>query len=217
VRNERCSTFDAEHAQPAREFRRTGRSFSPTTLTTQLPSITERFFWLLRRLRRPGEFDLSYDTLWAPWRLDYIRANKPAGCFICQGVEQNRDRENWVVCRGTWTVVLLNRFPYNNGHLLVAPKAHKGKLSELVDEEMLELMQMQQRVVELMDQLLKPQGYNIGLNIGEVAGAGLPGHLHWHIVPRWNGDTNFMPVLSDTRVVVQSLESLYDLMQQRCG
>lgn len=159
---------------------------------------------------------MSHDTLWAPWRLDYVRANKTPGCFICQGVEQNADVENWVVCRGHRTLVLLNRFPYNNGHLLVAPVAHKGLLAELTDDEMLELMQVQRRMVQVLDQILAPQGYNVGLNLGAVAGAGLPGHIHWHIVPRWNGDTNFMPILANTRVIVQSLESLYELMRQRC-
>jgi ATP adenylyltransferase len=152
--------------------------------------------------------------------LDYIRANKASrydGCFICRGVAEDKDRENWVVWRGLSSVVILNRFPYNNGHLLVAPKAHKGTLQELTDSEMLEQMQAQRLMIELLDQVLAPQGYNVGLNLGDVAGAGLPGHLHWHIVPRWHGDTNFMPVLSDTRVIVQSLESLYETMKQRCG
>jgi ATP adenylyltransferase len=111
---------------------------------------------------------------------------------------------------------VLNRFPYNNGHLLVAPNSHKATLQELTDAEMLELMHTQRRMIEVLDRILTPHGYNIGLNIGPAAGAGLPGHLHWHVVPRWNGDTNFMPVLSSTRVIVQSLESLYDLMHTHC-
>jgi ATP adenylyltransferase len=165
----------------------------------------------------PGEIDLANETLWAPWRLDYVRANKnpnEATCFICRAVAENADRENWVVWRGGSSVVILNRFPYNNGHLLVAPQAHKGTLEELTDAEMLELMQTQRRMIQVLDRTLSPHGYNIGLNLGSVAGAGLPGHLHWHVVPRWNGDTNFMPVLSGTRVIVQSLESLFELMQQ---
>jgi ATP adenylyltransferase len=161
---------------------------------------------------------VAHETLWAPWRLNYILATKDnpdGGCFICRGVAEQADRENLVVWRGDQTVVLLNRYPYNNGHLLLAPVAHKAALAELTDGEMLELMQSQRHMMMMLDQVLEPHGYNVGLNLGRVAGAGLPGHLHWHIVPRWNGDTNFMPVASDTRVIVQSLESLYDLMKER--
>jgi ATP adenylyltransferase len=205
------------HARPARDSGK-GCSLSHrsdnSTADTEYQTISFFFFLFAGAIASAWEFELSHETLWAPWRLDYIRATKPGGCFICQGVVQSNDRENWVVSRGPSTVVILNRFPYNNGHLLVAPKAHKGKLQELSDEEMLELMRVQRRMVELLDQILTPHGYNIGLNLGEVAGAGLPGHLHWHIVPRWNADTNFMPVLSNTRVIVQSLESLYELMQR---
>jgi ATP adenylyltransferase len=163
---------------------------------------------------------LGRDVLWAPWRLNYILATKDhpeVGCFICRGLADRADRENLVLWRGPQSVVLLNRYPYNNGHLLVAPVAHKGALAELTEIEMVDLMQAQRRMIEVLDQLLEPHGYNVGLNLGRVAGAGLPGHLHWHIVPRWNGDTNFMPVVSETRVIVQSLESLYDLMKERLG
>jgi ATP adenylyltransferase len=125
------------------------------------------------------------------------------------------DRANLIVLRQPLTVVVLNRFPYNNGHLLVAPRAHKGELAELTPDEMLEIMQTMQRLVGVLKDCLRADGFNLGLNLGRVAGAGLPGHLHWHIVPRWHGDTNFMPVLSDTRVIVQSLESLYDLLAER--
>ncbi len=170
--------------------------------------------------RSVREIHLTREVLWAPWRLDYILANKDnpdGGCFICRGLAAQSDRENLVLWRGRLSVVVLNRFPYNNGHLLVAPVAHKGALAELTDDELLELMQTQRRMMDLLDQVLQPHGFNVGLNLGRVAGAGLPGHLHWHVVPRWNGDTNFMPVVSDTRVIVQSLESLYDLMKESLG
>lgn len=163
---------------------------------------------------------MEREVLWAPWRLNYILANKDktdGGCFICRGLSDLADRDNLVLWRGPQSVVMLNRFPYNNGHLLVAPAAHKGTLPELTDDEMLELMQAQRRMMQVLDQVLEPHGYNVGLNLGRVAGAGLPGHLHWHVVPRWNGDTNFMPVVSETPVIVQSLESLYDLMKKRLG
>ena len=161
---------------------------------------------------------MTRETLWAPWRLNYILANKDKpddGCFICRALADQADRTNLVLWRGTQSVVLLNRFPYNNGHLLISPNAHKGTLAELNDSEMLELMQTQRQMMQVLDPVLEPHGYNVGLNLGRVAGAGLPGHLHWHLVPRWNGDTNFMPVVSDTRVVVQSLEALYDLLKER--
>jgi ATP adenylyltransferase len=157
------------------------------------------------------------DLLWAPWRLSYVAAAKPpAGsdpCFLCDGLAQSDDRANLIALRTPHSVVVLNRFPYNNGHLLVAPCAHKASLDELTPAELLETMETLRRMVAVLDRVMKPDGYNIGLNLGRVAGAGLPGHLHWHIVPRWNGDTNFMPVLGDTKVIVQSLDALYDALR----
>jgi ATP adenylyltransferase len=159
------------------------------------------------------------EQLWAPWRLAYVANPKPVTgeqpCFICQGLAEECDRANLIVLRNPLTVVVLNRFPYNNGHLLVAPCAHKAGLEDLDPAESLEIMQTTQHMVQLLRELLRPEGFNVGLNLGRVAGAGLPGHLHWHIVPRWNGDTNFMPVFSDTRVIVQSLDALYDLLAER--
>jgi ATP adenylyltransferase len=156
------------------------------------------------------------DYLWAPWRLSYVTAAKaPARddpCFICKGLEEQEDRKNLLPLRTPLSVVLLNRFPYNNGHLLVAPRAHKGSLSDLTADELLEVMETLRKMVAVLDRLMRPEGYNIGLNLGHAAGAGLPGHLHWHVVPRWDGDTNFMPVVSDTKVIVQSLDALYDLL-----
>jgi ATP adenylyltransferase len=159
------------------------------------------------------------DQLWAPWRLSYVTAAKaPAEndpCFICAGLAADDDRRNLIALRTERSVVLLNRYPYNNGHLLVAPRAHKGKLDELTPDELLETQETLRRMVGALDGLMHPDGYNVGLNLGRVAGAGLPGHLHWHIVPRWHGDTNFMPVLGDVKVIVQSLEALYDLLVGR--
>jgi len=156
------------------------------------------------------------EQLWAPWRQAYITATKTAPetdpCFICGGLAAQDDRANLIVQRTQLSVVLLNRYPYNNGHLLIAPRAHKGHLSEFTPEELLETMETLRRMIRVLDPLMHPDGYNIGLNLSRVAGAGLPGHLHWHLVPRWSGDTNFMPVLSDTRVISQSLEALYDLL-----
>jgi ATP adenylyltransferase len=156
------------------------------------------------------------DQLWAPWRLAYITRDAPpqAGdeCFICRGLAEAEDRKNLVVLRTNLSAVLLNKFPYNNGHLLIAPKAHKGRLDELSADEALDLQQTLARMVQLLERAMRPEGFNVGLNLGKVAGAGLVGHLHWHVVPRWNGDTNFMPVLGDVRVIAQSLDALYDLL-----
>jgi ATP adenylyltransferase len=160
-----------------------------------------------------------YENLWAPWRLAYITAAKPPSgqepCFICQGLAESNDRQNLIALRTEHSVVLLNRYPYNNGHLLIAPRAHKGRLEELSSAEHLDGMQTLQRLIQALDDLMHPDGYNIGLNLGKVAGAGLPGHVHWHLVPRWLGDTNFMPVLADVRVIAQALDALYDLLVPR--
>jgi ATP adenylyltransferase len=159
------------------------------------------------------------DQLWAPWRLSYVAAPKAPDtadpCFICRALEQDADRDNLVVLRTLRTVVLLNRFPYNNGHLLVSPRSHKAGLDDLDADELLETQETLRRMVGLLDRVIRPDGYNVGLNLGAAAGAGLPGHLHWHVVPRWNGDTNFMPVLADTKVIVQSLDALYTLLIER--
>jgi ATP adenylyltransferase len=168
------------------------------------------------RLKKDRE---PMDHLWAPWRLSYVAAAKPPTavdpCFICDGLAGRDDRANLIALRAPLSVVVLNRFPYNNGHLLVAPRAHKARLDELTADELLETMETVRRMVGALDGLMRPDGYNIGLNLGRPAGAGLPGHLHWHIVPRWNGDTNFMPVLGDVKVISQSLDALYDALTAR--
>jgi ATP adenylyltransferase len=156
------------------------------------------------------------DQLWAPWRLAYI-ANPPQPteepvCFLCRGLADRDDRTHHIVLRTARSAVVLNRFPYNNGHLLVAPLAHKGTLAELNSGELLDLQETLRCMIGVLDKAMTPDGYNVGLNLGRVAGAGLPGHLHWHVVPRWHGDTNFMPVLADVKVIPQSLDALYDLL-----
>src|SRR5262249_40572448 len=134
---------------------------------------------------------------------------------ICRGLAESDDRANLIAFRGQRSVVVLNRFPYNNGHLLVAPRAHKAGLDELETDELLEVMDTLRLMVRTLGGLMRPDGYNVGLNLGRAAGAGLPGHLHWHVVPRWDGDTNFMPVVSDTKVIVQSLDTFYELLTHR--
>jgi ATP adenylyltransferase len=155
------------------------------------------------------------NRIWAPWRAQYILegSQKPSSnsaCFICHGLADHDDRENLIAFRGTHSVVVLNRFPYNNGHLLVAPRVHQGLLGDLEGPNLIEPIETIQKMLRVLDRMLHPQGYNVGLNQGKSAGAGLPGHLHWHIVPRWDGDTNFMPVLGDSKVIVESLHAFYD-------
>ena len=164
---------------------------------------------------------MSHETLWAPWRLNYIAnavdndgGDAPKqGCFLCRYRDDTRDAENYVVDRSPHSLIVLNRFPYNNGHLLVAPREHKATLNDLSETELLDLQQQVRRMVNLLGLVMGAEGFNVGLNLGRVAGAGLPGHLHWHIVPRWNGDVNFMPIVADTKVIPQSLEALYQLLR----
>jgi ATP adenylyltransferase len=145
--------------------------------------------------------------------LEFLPGADPQ-CFMCRAIADHSDRENLIVERGRRTLVILNRYPYNNGHLLVAPLAHKGRLDELDDQERLECQTSLTALVGLLERLLNAEGFNIGLNLGRVAGAGLPGHLHWHIVPRWNGDTNFMSSLAGTRVIPQSLDALWEILHE---
>ena len=135
-------------------------------------------------------------------------------CFLCQCGAASDDRQRAVVGRCQHSVTVLNRYPYNNGHLLVAPRRHVGRLEELSPAEQLALAQTISRMVLLLEKVLQPHGFNVGLNLGRTAGAGLPDHLHWHIVPRWTGDTNFMPVVAGIRVIPQSLDALWEALTQ---
>jgi len=152
--------------------------------------------------------------LWAPWRMDFIKGPPRKTCFFCDYVRQDRDRRNLVVLRGRTCFALLNRFPYNTGHLMVAPLAHKGALDRLTKEERAELLDLLVTMQKALDRTLRPHGYNIGINLGRVAGAGVPGHVHIHVVPRWDADTNFMPVVGRTKVIPQALEALYTQLQK---
>ena len=143
--------------------------------------------------------------LWAPWRLEYIQsADEQPGCFLCLAQEGD-DEETLVVCRGEAAFALLNRFPYASGHLLVAPYRHVGTYGELTDAEALEIHHLAQQGLAALAEIYAPQGYNLGWNLGRVAGAGVVDHVHLHIVPRWEGDTNFMPVLADVKVMPEHL------------
>ncbi|MBP7275356.1 MAG: HIT domain-containing protein [Kiritimatiellae bacterium] len=156
-------------------------------------------------------------NLWAPWRMDFIRSPKTDGCFMCDAIAGSDDRDTLLLHRAPIGVVIMNRYPYTNGHLLVAPRRHVADLRSLTDDERLELMKLTDDSVRALGAVARPEGYNIGINLGRVAGAGLESHLHIHIVPRWNGDTNFMPVFGEVRVIPQALEELYDQLKPQFG
>ncbi len=157
------------------------------------------------------------DNLWSPWRLPYILSARQESCFLCEAVQSDQDRANLVLFRGRRAFLVLNRYPYNNGHLMAVPYQHAAGLELLAPDELDDLMAMTTLAVRALRQAMKPEGFNIGYNIGKVAGAGLQDHVHCHIVPRWSGDTNFMPVLGQTRVLPQSLESAYDQIKLALG
>jgi ATP adenylyltransferase len=146
------------------------------------------------------------ERLWAPWRMEYITQEPRPGCLFCRVIENPDDEDAaLVVWRPEGAVVLLNKFPYNPGHAMVAPAAHIGAIEDLDDAQTTDLMRALKRTVKVVKASLKPEGFNIGANIGRVAGAGIPDHFHLHVVPRWNGDTNFMPVLGEVKVVNEHL------------
>lgn len=154
-------------------------------------------------------------NLYAPWRMDYIRSlSKSApstGCFLCEAAALDEpDRDRLLLWSTDRTLVMMNRFPYTNGHLLVAPRAHKAELDELADDELLDLQRQTARAVALLKRAVSAQGFNIGINLGRCAGAGVPGHLHQHVVPRWAGDVNFMSVVGEVQVVPQAMSQLYE-------
>lgn len=165
---------------------------------------------------------MEHKNLWAPWRIQYIQGlgEKPltgekTGCFICHNLKHPQDdNENLVLWRTDKSIVILNRFPYNNGHLLIAPARHIPDLEDASDEEMLEMIKLIRESQKALSLAIKPHGFNVGVNLGRCAGAGLPGHLHIHIVPRWDGDTNFMAVCSGTDVISQSLTELLELLKK---
>jgi ATP adenylyltransferase len=153
------------------------------------------------------------EKLWAPWRVEYIR-NPGTGCFFCKSLKSKDDKQVLILDRSQHAFIIMNRFPYNNGHLMVAPARHVGLLEYLDDEEILDIHRMLTRALKALSYSMQPQGYNIGINQGRVAGAGVVDHVHIHCVPRWQGDTNFMPVLSDTKVVSEALLETYEKIRQ---
>ncbi|MFQ5691718.1 MAG: HIT domain-containing protein [Nitrospinota bacterium] len=154
--------------------------------------------------------------LWAPWRMTYVSGeDSEEGCFFCRKLaEEGRDFENRVLYRSDLAFVIMNAFPYSNGHLMVSPRRHTGDFLGLDGDETAELMSLTQRCVRVLNDALHPHGFNIGLNLGEAAGAGVADHLHLHIVPRWKADTNFMPVLADVKVIPDHLSNTYELLKR---
>ena len=151
--------------------------------------------------------------LWAPWRIEYIQMEKPAECILCNKPKQKDDAANYILYRGDKNFIIMNSYPYNSGHLMIAPYRHIANLEELTDEERREHFEIASRSVKILRQLFNPAGFNLGINMGKVAGAGIDDHIHTHIVPRWLGDTNFMPVIADTKVINEALAETYKKLQ----
>jgi ATP adenylyltransferase len=151
--------------------------------------------------------------LWAPWRMQYLVGEKEEECIFCNRIAESHDRENYILYRGEKGFLILNLYPYNNGHMMAVPYNHAASLEELDAETLTELMLLVNKGLAALRQAMSPQGFNVGVNIGEVAGAGVAGHVHIHIVPRWGGDTNFMPILADTRVVPELLDQTYERLR----
>ncbi|MCK4403339.1 MAG: HIT domain-containing protein [Dehalococcoidia bacterium] len=149
------------------------------------------------------------EQLWAPWRIQYVTRPKETGCILCQKSKENKDETNFILHRSQNNFIILNAFPYNPGHLMIAPYRHIANLQDLSDAEITDHFNLVKKSLALLKEMLNPDGFNIGLNIGKVAGAGIEEHLHTHIVPRWQGDVNFMPVLSNTRVISEELAATY--------
>jgi ATP adenylyltransferase len=178
---------------------------------------------------------MQIERLWAPWRLGYVQGHESGenvaaiaadrwrpgadqGCFLCRAAAAaEHDRALGVVARTKRSLVVINRFPYSNGHLLVAPLDHRPTLGSLADDDLLDLQRCLTRWCGMIERCMQAEGFNVGLNLGRVAGAGVPGHLHWHIVPRWPGDVNFMPAIAGVRVLPQSLDALWEQLTEAAG
>jgi ATP adenylyltransferase len=149
-------------------------------------------------------------VLWAPWRMGYILSDKTQGCIFCELPKQDRDRENLILYRSLHNFVIMNRFPYNNGHIMVVPYLHVSSLEGLSDEALLDFMKVTQHAQGSIKKAFMPEGFNVGINVGKIAGAGMEEHIHLHMVPRWAGDTSFMTVFDEVRVIPEHILSTYD-------
>ena len=159
---------------------------------------------------------MNKEKLWAPWRISYITGEKKdEGCIFCTKPKQDNDKENLILYRGNYSFVIMNLFPYNNGHLMVVPYRHLSAFEDFTDDEMLEIMKNSAMMIKVLKAVMKPEGFNTGFNIGKCSGAGIDDHLHFHIVPRWTGDTNFMPVIGETKVISEHIEETYDKLYKK--
>jgi ATP adenylyltransferase len=149
-------------------------------------------------------------VLWSPWRMEYILSEKSKGCIFCELPREDNDRNNLILYRSLHTFVIMNRYPYNNGHIMVVPYLHADSLDTLQEDSMLDFMRVTQRAVRAIRKAFMPEGFNIGINIGKIAGAGMEEHMHLHMVPRWAGDTSFMTVFDEVRVIPEHIMSTYD-------
>ena len=153
------------------------------------------------------------DRIWAPWRMDYIESSKKPGCVFCDKSQSEKDKKNLVLYRGTETFILMNLYPYTNGHLMIAPYLHTSDVNELTEIANKEIMQFAKDCFNILKSKLGAEGFNFGANLGKVAGAGIDQHIHYHIVPRWSGDINFMPVISDTKVMIEKLNKTWERLK----
>ncbi len=152
--------------------------------------------------------------LWAPWRAEFIMSKKEKGCIFCKRLKMKDSLKNLIVHRGEKTFVILNKFPYNSGHALIVPNRHVGQIEKLTQQESIEFFEMTRKTVAVIKKALNPGSLNLGMNLGRISGAGIPGHVHMHVVPRWHGDTNFMPVIGKTNVVSVPLEPIYEALKK---
>jgi len=153
--------------------------------------------------------------IWAPWRIEYIRGEKSGDCIFCRKSKENDDRDNYILFRGAKNFIIMNAYPYNPGHLMVTPYRHLSNIEKLTDEEMLEHFKLVRKCTRALTKTYQPDGFNIGINMGKAAGAGIADHIHTHIVPRWGGDTNYITVVSDIRVIPEALDATYAELKER--
>lgn len=154
----------------------------------------------------------TFSTLWAPWRKKYVCAGMKKGsrCVFCRGLSQKKDAKNHIIKRQRHCFAILNIYPYNNGHVMIVPNRHVSRFDQLKDEELLDMMRLQNEMLRILEKRMKPHGFNVGTNLGRASGAGIDDHIHIHIVPRWIGDTNFMPVIGRAKIMSESLLSVYE-------
>ncbi len=156
-------------------------------------------------------------NLWAPWRMDYILGEKEKGCVFCNKIKhhENNDKRNLILFRGEYHFIIMNKYPYNNGHLMVVPVRHTAEFENLDEKESMEMMEMISKSIKALKEGVNPDGFNIGMNLGKIAGAGIDDHLHFHIVPRWTADTNFMPVVGKTKVISEALSETWEKLKDK--